>query len=281
MSRPAHIPDVIPVMLVTPEMAKEWLDTRKTEYERQVRQGRVDGMTRDMLDGKFHFIGDPIRFDTADGALVDGQHRLLAIASSGTSQYFSVVNVPAEAQHVIDTGAKRSVPDMLRKLGISLGGQQGNIIAAIANKLHFYDLGVVGSRGRYRLTADESVTYIRRNEGLLVVAAEIGQQVVKYRLPVSPSTIGTLWALCHRISPEDATSFWLDQVVKGELIEEGDPAWAYRNRALAEHRAGRRIDPDNALQYGAVAWNHYRDGNIVTRLQAPKGGFSNRAVTLR
>jgi hypothetical protein len=272
-------------MLVTPEMAQAWLDTRNPDYERQLRRGRVEGMARDMKDGRFRFIGDPVRH-TADASqptgksLSDGQHRLSAVVLSGVPQYFPVVDVPGDAQHLIDTGAKRNVPDMLRKLGIATG-VMGKVLTAVANKVNAYDLGFVGSRGSYRPTADESIIYIRRHEDALVAATEVGQQVTRYKLPVSASTIGAMWLLSHRVDAEAADEFWVQQVIRGANIEPGLPAYAYRDRIFRYARAGRRLDPNDAMLYGAVAWNHFRQGNLVEKLQAPRGGFTNRAIPLR
>lgn len=280
MSRPPEVPESLPVVRVTPEMAQEYLATRDPDYERQLRRGRVEGMARDMKDDKFRFIGDPIRFAIVGGNLEDGQHRLSAVVLSGVPQYFPVVNIPADARHVIDTGAKRTIADMLKKMGIG-HGVRGRIMSAIAYKVNAWELGFVGSRGVFRPTADESITYIQRNESNLVAATEVGTQVTSYQLPVSASSIGSMWYLTHRVNSEDADTFWITQVIKGSLIMEGDPAYALRDRILKDSRAGRRLPPIDAMLYGAVAWNHYRQGNQVQRLQAPRGGFSNRPLTLR
>lgn len=280
MSRPPEVPENIPVVLVTPEMAQEYLATRDPDYERQLRQGRVEGMARDMKDGKFKFIGDPIRFAIVGHNLEDGQHRLSAVVESGVPQYFPVVNIPADARHVIDTGAKRTIADMLRKMGIG-HGVRGRIMSAIAYKGMAWELGFVGSRGVFRPTADEMITYIRRNEAELIAATEIGNMVTGHQLPVSASSIGTMWYLTRRISAGDADSFWVTQVIKGNLLIEGDPASALRHRFLKDNRAGRRTPPIDVMLYGAIAWNHYRLGTRVSRLQGPKGGFTNRALTLR
>lgn len=280
MSRPPGIPETIPVVLVTPEMAKAWLDTRLVDYERQLRQGRVEGMARDMKDGKFRFIGDPIRFAVEGGNLEDGQHRLSAVVLSGIPQYFPVVDIPADARHVIDTGVKRSVPDMLHKLGI-ITGVKGKILTAIANKASAWQLGYVASSGTFRATADESITYIRRNEAALKAATDVAILVVNYRLPVAASSIGTLWYLTREVNAADADEFWVKQVIKGVGIQEDTPAQALRNRIFRLNHAGTRMYPDDALRYGALAWNHFRQGNTAAKLQAPKGGFTNRAIKLR
>ena len=271
-------PATVPVVLVTPELAQQWLDTRLPN-ERTLRQGRVEGMARDMKDGNFFFIGDPIRFD--GGHLVDGQHRLQAVVLSGVPQHFIVLNIPTEAQHVIDTGAKRTVADMLRKKGIFSSAVKGNLATAIANKAQFWELGYVGSRGSFRTTADESLGFIERNKGLLEEAVEVGILVIKYRLPVAASSIATMWFLTHPLDADQADLFWRESVIRGVNIDEGDPAYALRDRFQSFVKANRRINPDEALLYAAVAWNHHRLGNQIVKLQAPRGGFTNKAIRLR
>lgn len=272
------IPVHVPVVEVTPDMAQEWLDTRLPN-ERLLRLGRAEGMARDMRDGRWYFTGDPLRFD--DGHLVDGQHRLRAVVLSGTTQHFTVVNVPAEAQHVIDTGAKRTVIDTVRKRGMVTSGHLSKQVGAIANKASAWELGFVGSRGTYRPTADESLIYIERNLKLLIAAADVAILAAKNRLPVAVSSIGTLWYLTHSIDAGQADEFWVEQVIKGIGLSENDPALVYQNRLRKEAHSGRRMAPDDALLYGAIAWNHYRSRNKIEKLQQPRGGFSNRAISLK
>lgn len=271
-------PPSVQVILVGPAQAQQWLDTR-LENERFLRTGRVAGIARDMAEGEFYFIGDPIRFDEG-GHLVDGQHRLTAVVNSETEHWFVVINVPDKSLLVIDTGSRRTVTDMVAKLGIATG-VKGKIMTAISNKCHYWDLGIVGSRGVFVPTAHESIEYLNRNREALLAATDVAGQVVSNRLPVAASAIGTAWFLTHRIDPAAADEFWIKQVIQGVQIDVGDPAYALRARFQKETAKNRRISAVEGLLYSLQTWNHYRQGTVLFKLQAPRGGFSNRAFALR
>ena len=98
-------------MKITPELAQEWLKT-KNKRNRLVKGFIVEQISRDIKKGKWQSGNpNPISFFT-DGTLADGQHRLIAIATSGIAVYARVVyDVPLEAGIYIDTNRSRSISD--------------------------------------------------------------------------------------------------------------------------------------------------------------------------
>lgn len=76
------------VETVTPQQAAIWLS--KNPNNRKSSPSRVDRLTQDMLNGTFVLNGESIILDDT-GALMDGQHRLMAIIASGTDQKMVVV----------------------------------------------------------------------------------------------------------------------------------------------------------------------------------------------
>ena len=116
-------------VLVTPEMANEILqklyenDETKLHNQRGKKNTAIKGYTKDMLEGKWQFCGDCIRFDT-DGYCIDGQQRLNAISNSGKAQEFIFVEgLPPETKMVIDSGFKKTIEDYLKSAekGYKLG----------------------------------------------------------------------------------------------------------------------------------------------------------------
>lgn len=106
------------VMHVTPELAQQWLglnSNNRHPSDRSVMRYRSD-----MREGQWIFTGDSIRFDRS-GKLLDGQHRLMALASlegSGLSLPFVVMRgIDQRAQLVMDQGRKRSHADQLTLKG--------------------------------------------------------------------------------------------------------------------------------------------------------------------
>src|SRR5690349_10765443 len=100
------------MMLVTPQKAAKWLQSNTKN--RDVSSAHVDRMAEDMTNEKWLLTHQGVAFN-CDGTLLDGQHRLMAIVKSGTSQWMCVTNgLPVESVSAIDDHRKRSVRDSLK-----------------------------------------------------------------------------------------------------------------------------------------------------------------------
>ncbi len=102
------------VVLVTPEMAAEWL-TRNSS-NRPMRRNTVEHYARQMVAGEWQLTHQGICFD-AHGSLVDGQHRLTAIVNAGIPVRMLVSAMDTEATAMglaLDIGALRSYSDVLQ-----------------------------------------------------------------------------------------------------------------------------------------------------------------------
>ena len=102
---------------LTPAMAKQLLG-RVPDRQRKCRANRVAAMVRALEEGDYKWTGEPIRLDPKDH-LVDGQHRVTAIADSGVTVYNMLLVVMADPLAVayIDEGLVRNVQDRRRILG--------------------------------------------------------------------------------------------------------------------------------------------------------------------
>lgn len=38
------------------------------------------------------------------------------------------------------------------------------------------------------------------------------------------------------------------------------------------------MSPEDVYRYSVLAWNHYRSGTKITKLQAPRGGWAPGAI---
>jgi hypothetical protein len=99
------------LQLVTPEMALEILDSRNG-VNRRKRNWWAVALSKAIRRGEWITTHQGIAFDT-EGNLLDGQHRLTAIALSNMPVHtFVFRNVDKRAFSVIDVGIKRSVADV-------------------------------------------------------------------------------------------------------------------------------------------------------------------------
>ncbi len=114
-------------MTITPELAKQFL-TRNTN-NRSVRKTVVKRYARDMLEGNFILMPHGIVF-LKDGSLADGQHRLLAIINSNTTQEMMVTFDADPSIHLYqDRGDSRTEYDNLRINGNEWSSK--NIVAML------------------------------------------------------------------------------------------------------------------------------------------------------
>lgn len=115
------------MMRVTPDMAAQWLDRMKYQHQRVIRQHHVEYLAEEMRRGRF-LQGTLIHFVSLGGeqSLVDGQHRLWAVVTSGIPQSFTVLVTPVDSDEDAawiygntDIGMKRVGADLYGALDLS------------------------------------------------------------------------------------------------------------------------------------------------------------------
>lgn len=105
-------------IIVTPEMAEEWLKKSESFKNRPLNNRHVEAYCKDMMEGKWELNGVAIILNK-DGVVIDGQHRLHAIVRVGIPQYMFVVEgVDERCVHTIDCGMKRSLKQALAMNGV-------------------------------------------------------------------------------------------------------------------------------------------------------------------
>jgi len=105
--------------LITPEIAKQMLEHNTSNY-RKLTEATIVRYIKDLISGLWTHTTATVAF-TESGVLVDGQHRLHAIARSGKSVWMFVLrNLPEEFANDPnqDKGKMRSVGVYINKLGV-------------------------------------------------------------------------------------------------------------------------------------------------------------------
>src|SRR4051812_21202988 len=124
--------------IITPEVAKEMLDRNKVN--RPVRKRVMITLARDMSNGAWKLTGDPILFDV-EGNLIDGQHRLHACIHAGVPfETWVGLNADPSVQDVKDTGARRTLSDVLHMRGESSSIMLASILRAVAVQEEDYEM---------------------------------------------------------------------------------------------------------------------------------------------
>lgn len=256
----------IKVTTVTPELAEAWLG--KNTHNRNLREGHVRGLARDMLAGAWTWNGESIKF-AQDGTLLDGQHRLSAIVKAGVPVQMLVIwGVDAETQHTMDTGSKRTPGDMLK-----LRGEKNyNSLAAGIRASIIWDAGgrsFTGTGSGSTITNPQILSYLKDHPEI----RDYTKLFVRFRSSVKvPASIGVLTArLFMEIDAADAEYFF-DRLASGEGYK-GDPIFELA-RALQDASDKTKISrtPTWKLAVMIKAWNKYRLGEEVKLLSYRPGG---------
>jgi hypothetical protein len=252
------------IVKVTPDMAREWLENNK--INRRIRTQNVLKYSRDMQAGRWLLNGDAIRFD-ANGGVLDGQHRLLAISRAGIPVETLVIRgLAPEVQETIDIGAVRTIADALQ-----LRGQASSTtLAAIGRFVVVYDRSLIGQVGT-KPTNAEIIAYISATPTMSRAVDVASKARV---LPVTPSAVAAAFHICARIDADAAEQFYINQLIDCMGLTDGDMALALLRRYQRESSGGKRMDKTDVFRYAIYAWNYFRKGRRMTKLQAPIGGFT-------
>lgn len=116
---------------VSPALSAKWLRDHNQSNPRTASASVVKRYAKDMIDGRWGMDPNPICFGPND-ELLNGQHRLLAVEESGTTQKFWVArDCPADS--VFDIGKTRSTGDILQSHGVPSARKVGATVAAYMN----------------------------------------------------------------------------------------------------------------------------------------------------
>lgn len=145
---------------ITPEKARQYLETNVGN--RRLNNGFAESLANEIREGRWQLTHQGIAFDE-NGRLIDGQHRLTAVALANEPVEMMVARGVAPSEnnlYIIDNNRKRSVVDMLKI------GQYGPVYTntRVIGAIQTFFI-VKGSRDRNdRLSADEIAKYISANE---------------------------------------------------------------------------------------------------------------------
>lgn len=259
-AEPADLPGQPGVIDVNPALAAGWL-LRNTR-NRSLRGAAVDAMARDMHNGRWIYDGAPIRF-SADGTLLDGQHRLAAIIESGTTIPLMVIpGLADDAQDVMDTGTRRTIADALHLRGNSRGASP--LLASTARLAILIDTGKIAGKN-VRVTTQEVIAWLEKNPD----AADHVRWVQSHsrQLDISPTVVAWCRWRLSRVDGIEAASFF-DDIAGNVTTGRGDPVGAVVRRFAMARRMREKLSPEMQVSMLVRAWNARRRGAELERLQA-------------
>jgi len=256
------------IITLDPVQAREMLDKLNVR-NRPLNPNTVETYSRIIKDGRWKTTHQGIAFDT-NGSLIDGQHRLAAIANAGVPVKIMVThNVDPDEFAVIDVGRRRTPADALGIAGIE---HNRNQIASVARFLRNYDrLDQSGWTDKHTARLDNSnILDAVEDYGPAKInsAARIG--TTHGRLSgINITVLSAFFYLLHfrHETPLVEVMKFIQGVSSGAGLQVGDPRLALRNTMMHKHSTA-KSNKDRKNQFIAVvkAWNAYISDREVTRI---------------
>lgn len=252
------------VVTVTPTMAEAWLG--KNRHNRNVRPQDVIRYARAMSNGEWMLTGEALKF-SADGSLVDGQHRLLAVIEAGRPVTFLVIKgLPSSVQDVLDTGRARTAGDQLAIHGYA----NPTTAAAAARVALLYESDRFYTERVKKAVSHREILDFCEGNSLLAFATSRSSQISK-SVDVRPSIAAMTFYELLKVDSDAAVEFF-DRLSDGANLPTGSPILALRARARALRGERARL-PDEALVSMVFrTWNAWRKNRRLTLLPIYQDG---------
>lgn len=210
-------------IVMTPEIARSLL-TRNTN-NRKIRRGLVVKLRQDIIDGQWHLTHQPVAIDV-NGTVLDGQHRLTAIAESGISvPLMLATECQPETMIAVDTGNTRTVGDVMTIDGTKNATAKAAIMRLYKSYFDQPDLMWSGRNVYSVQTIKESVQSVPDFDDVLNIAKKATRE---FKL-LTTSALGAfiLLAIDAGYSLAEIESF-LYKLSTGDSVVPTDPIYAYR-----------------------------------------------------
>lgn len=253
------------VMLVSSATAQRWLELNKRN--RPISAMTVERYRRDMAEGRWVYAADPIRFDT-NGNLLDGQHRLTALAmcEGVTIPLLVIRGLPADSQLVMDQGRKRTPAHQLALKGV----RNATSIAAGVKIYIVWSEGLMfrDSHQQSLVTTPQIEAWVDENKELCDYISSFLNAI---RQNDAPPSVGVAAAFRFaQIDPVAAKDFFQALSQGGSPV--GHPINTLDKRLQRQRREGLKMSQRDYLALFFIAWNAWRDNKKITKFQRPRGG---------
>jgi hypothetical protein len=254
-------------ILLTPEIADVWLELNHP-LNRRLKPDVIAAMVRDQLADNWTRSTSAAGFDE-DGYLVEGQHRATSVKESGKPIRIRVeYGLTKRDVANIDTGAKRTVGDVVKITGLTPEGVNPVVLGGAARLVQCYD---TGRWAKY--TATESRNFLANNPAITAAVVDCQTNYSRVYGFLSPTVACGALYLARRVDEAAANEFFSRLNAKN-FHGEGDPVLALDNciekmrdksKRYASGDGGRR----RLVRCIARTWNAYRDGEELTIVRPP------------
>lgn len=256
------------IFLIAPDVAANWLRDFNV-HNRPLQERHSEHLQRDIEAGRWRLTHQGVAID-AELRLLDGQHRLRAIAASGRAVPIQVTwNLDPEVFPVIDTGKRRTAADALSLAGVKV---KNRALSASTAKflLGRRTLSMSQFSNGLTMTNEDVLSAIRDlGEERVARAVTVGQRLGSLNGTVVAAFVYTMERL--DVPLDVVTDDFLVPIWKGlGLTSEADPRYAAR-AYFERHSKTSLTNRRRAEMYTVLcqAWNAWAKGGERRLFRTP------------
>lgn len=273
---------------ITPEMADEFLATN-SDGQRKLNEDVYLRYAEDMADANWLFTGAPILFDNK-GKLIDGQHRLNAIAECGEKQLCLIVTgLDTDVMKAVDAGRKRTYATYLQMV---LERPSFTMQASIIRAYWYWTIGNYGDKGVSRIAVPSEYVHSiptiaqmekareeceRTLEVTFTHASQFAQRAYTQLPRITTTVWGLVWILLTEYDIDLREQFFheLLKEPKSTSIQYGPNA--LRHRLMKQQQPLKRMAQ---LHMVLRSFNAWQDGQLLQVLSSPNAVSFNTLAQL-
>jgi hypothetical protein len=245
--------------IITPDVAKEYLT--KNRNNRSLSEVLAETYGRDMSYERWYLNTDAIGFDSS-GALMNGQHRLAAVARSGQSVEMMVVyGLDPNARATVDIQRKRTIGDELKMRGVS---NNNTVAAAVRMRLN-YENQTVGLTQAFRYSNTDIIEWANVWHDDLQHAVARAKQVYN-NVKVSPMILTAAYSIFHSIDP-DLADYYYEKLYTGENVS--GTILTVMKRLNSQKFSQVKLPSPYVLWILIRGWNALRKDETINRIILP------------
>lgn len=250
----------VELMSVTPALANAWLE--RNVRNRNLNRDLVRLIAGAISRGEWKLTGDTVKF-SADGRLLDGQHRLAAVVYSETTvPMFVAWGIDPDAQLAMDAGRKRRLSDHLQMAGEVNAKPLAHALRGLWEWEHSGFSLASGSASMF--TNAQAFDLLDRHPKIRD-SVLLGLQA-NNRTGYSPGRWASHVYVYSLIDPNTA-QVWHEQFTSGEALPPRSPVLALRDRVLSQRGRTKGKLSERYLDALTIkAWNAFYLGVPIGRL---------------
>ena len=252
---------------ITPKKAVEYL--RQNTSNRPMSQTHAATLATMMTQGTFQENGDPIRFNGQ--VVLDGQHRLQAIAISGIPLNTVVVReLPGDSFKTMDRGMKRRLSHTLAIRGHKY---PKHLSGVTTNILRYCQIRTYARTGadirRIGFTDENAERFLKKHPSVGRSVSLVGPHQSALGGLVSPSMVATWHFMFTHVGFDPGDVFW-EEFCTGANLPKASGRFTLRAVLTKNATAQLKMPKWRQFYYGVVALEKERVGRKITVLRLPE-----------